>query len=168
MRARALCVLGLAATLAGCGGGGSSKVDKGGFTADERQAAQDALNALSQTAVATTAVQNVGVIGYPQTCVVHLQARKPLTFKLFLSWASPPEANRSFYSWLKAVIGPEGLKRDYAFSAGNETELAALRSHIGNATARPWEPCEITNIGTFSLVPVGFNPAARPGRNMHG
>ena len=167
MRRLPLAFVALAAVLAGCGGG-SSAVDRGGFTASERSAAQDALNALSQTAVATTAVQNVGVIGYPMTCVVHMQAKKPLTFKLFLSWASPAEANRSFYSWVKAVIGPDGLKRDYSFSAGNETQLADLQSRVGNATAKPWEPCEITNVGTFSLVPFGFNPTAQPKRTAHG
>jgi hypothetical protein len=154
--------------LAGCGGQGSRQFDRGGFSAAERQAAQTALDALSQTAVATTAVQDVGVIGYPTRCVVHLERRKPLTFKLLLTWKAAPSSNRNWYSWVRAVIGPEGLKRDYSFRAGNDFTVRELQSHVGNAFSKPYEPCEITNIGTFSLIPFSLAGRAPTGRSMHG
>jgi hypothetical protein len=167
MTAIRILVVGLAsgAMLAGCGGNGDQKVDEGGFTAAQRSAAQTALVILSNTAVATTAVQNTGVIGYPTTCSVHLQARKPLTFKLFLSWK---DLTRPSYAWLQAVIGPEGLKRDYSFSAGTETNAAAVKSHAGNALSKPFQPCEITNIGTFSIIPFSHANRSHAGKPVQG
>jgi hypothetical protein len=153
----ALGALAGAALLAGCGGGG--KVDRGGFSAGDRRAAQAALDLLTQTSVKTVAVNLIATVGVPAACRVHIEARQPLTFKLFMSWI-PTRGSSRTYAWLQAVIGPDGLKRDYAFHVGNETSAAAVKSHYGTAFAKPYEPCEVTNINTFSLVPFGAKVAA--------
>jgi hypothetical protein len=150
--------------LTGCGGKqAGSGTDEGGFAASERTAAQTALDSLNQTAVATTAMQNTGDIGYPTICTVHLVTKKPLAFRVFLAWKA---TTRRWYSWLQASIGPSGLAGHYSFRAGNEASATALNAHVGNALNKPFEYCEITNAGTFSLIPFAQGHAAHPGRGV--
>jgi hypothetical protein len=138
------------AFLAGCGG--SAKVDSGGFTAGDRKAAQKALDTLSKTAVLTAAVNLVATVGVPDACRVHIERRDPLTFKLFMSWI-PDEGSLRTHAWLQAVIGPDGVKRGYRFRSGYEDTRAAVEARYGNAFQKPSEPCEVTNVNTFYLVP---------------
>jgi hypothetical protein len=141
-----------AAVLAGCGGDGS--VDRGGFTAGDRKAAQDALGVLARTAVWGTAAKVSYTQGKPPTaCVIHIQKAKPLTFKVLMTWIPVQGFNTGrTYAWLEAVIGPEGLKRDYHFRFGNELTENALKTRYGDAFAKPVEKCLVLQNNKFGLL----------------
>jgi hypothetical protein len=145
----ALCAVALAA----CGGGGT---DRGGFTSGDRKAAESVLALLAQTAVYTSAVKTSYTQGFPPTaCVVHIEKRRPLTFKVFMSWVpqlTPGEAQGRTYAWLEAVIGPQGLKQDYSFRTGNEATEAALKTRYKDAFAKPVEKCLVLQNQRFALL----------------
>jgi hypothetical protein len=137
--------------LPACGG---SKVDAGGFTSSDRSAAEQALAQLANTAVWTTAAKATYTEGFPPTkCVVHIQKRKPLLFDVFMTWVPPPNANRT-YTWLRALIGPDGVRGDYSFDYGNEVSQAALTSHYGSAFAKPVLNCLVLVNRKFALLPA--------------
>jgi hypothetical protein len=142
-----------ALALAGCGGGGK---DNGGFTSGDRKAAENVLALLARTAVYTAAVKTSNVQGFPPTaCVVHIEKRKPLTFKVFMSWIPnlpPGGVQTRSYAWLAAVMGPQGLKQDYSFRTGNEPTEVALRTRYKNAFAKPVEKCLVLQNQRFALL----------------
>jgi hypothetical protein len=142
--------------LAGCGG---SKVDSGGFTASQFKAAEQALTFLGQTSVYDDALKTSDTEAeVPTTCTVHLEEKKPLTFKVFLTWipniANTGKGNLRAYSWVEAVLGPDGLKQNYSFHAGNEASEALLESKYGDAFAKPVEKCLLLQNRQFGLLPA--------------
>src|SRR5712691_4032332 len=125
-----------AVVLAGCGGGGGGRVDSGGFTASQFDAARNALTLLGQTSIYDAALKlSYTQADVPTACVVHIEQQQPLTFKVFMTWVpnttalggGPAAAAQRSYSWLEAVIGTSGLKGDYSFHQGNELSMADLR-----------------------------------------
>jgi hypothetical protein len=149
-RLAALALLGL--TLAGCGG--KQAVDRGGFTADDRKAAAKALAILGDTAVWTTAAKATYTQGFPPTrCAVHIQSRDPLTFDVLMTWVPQRNVNRT-YTWLQAVIGPDGVDGDYKFDYGNEVTQTALESHYGTAFSKPMLKCLVLVNRKFGLLPA--------------
>jgi hypothetical protein len=139
-----------AALLSACGGGRG--VDAGGFSAGDRKAARAVLTLLAQTAVYVTATETSYTEGFPPTaCAVHIETRKPLTFKVFMSWVPPRGTNRT-YSWLQAVIAPEGLKQAYSLHFGNEISERDLQAHYGSAFAKPVEKCLVLQNEKFGLL----------------
>jgi hypothetical protein len=161
-----LTVIGIVCTfvLAGCGGGGGGKVDSGGFTASQFNAARNALTLLGQTSVYDAALKlSYTQAEVPTACVVHIEQEKPLTFKVFMTWVPNKTslgvgkvgtALRSF-SWLEAVIGAQGLKSDYSFHQGNELSMADLKTHYGNAFSKPVHRCLVLQNQKFGLLPSG-------------
>jgi hypothetical protein len=146
-----LLVLAGVALLAGCGG--SSKVDRGGFTAGDRKAAEEVLGILAQTSVWDTAAQVTFTNGSPPAaCTLHIVQTKPLTFRLFVSWIPQAGLNRR-YAWLQAVVGPEGLKQDYSFRLRYARTEKALKAHYGDAFTKPFERCLVLANGRFALLP---------------
>jgi hypothetical protein len=151
----------LAAALAGCGGG--SKTDAGGFTASDFRGAQKALDALAQTSVYDAALDITQTAAEdPTACVVHVESRDPLLFRVLLTW-KPNTANlggsveqgaggRTF-SWIVAVIGPNGIHGEYSFHQGNELTNAALKAHYGDAFSKPLEKCLLLQNQAFGLLP---------------
>lgn len=144
------------ALLTGCGG---SKVDSGGFTASQFKAAQQALAFLGQTSVYDDALKTSDTEAeVPTTCTVHLEQKNPLTFKVFLTWipniANTGKGNLRAYSWVEAVLGPDGLKQNYSFHAGNETSEALLQSKYGDAFDKPVEKCLLLQNRQFGLLPA--------------
>ena len=159
-RVQALLLIGLAlamvALLAGCGG---SKVDSAGFTASQFKAAETALTFLGQTSVYDDALKTSDTEAeVPTTCTVHLEKKSPLTFKVFLTWipniANTGKGNLRAYSWVEAVLGPDGLKQNYSFHAGNETSEALLESKYGDAFDKPVEKCLLLQNRQFGLLPA--------------
>jgi hypothetical protein len=144
------------AALSGCGGGGT--VDKGGFTLDDRNAASKVLSLLAKTSVYTAAMKMSLTQGAPPTdCLVHIQTRKPLTFRVFMAWVSQRpqsevEAQARAYSWLDAVMSPEGLKDDYELRSGNETTEAALRAEYGDVASKPVNKCLVLQNQRFGFI----------------
>jgi hypothetical protein len=144
-----------AAALAGCGTGGT---DKGGFTAGDRDAAAKVLGLLARTSVYTAARTMSLTQGSPPTeCLVHIQTRKPLTFRVFMSWVSqrPPgkvNAQARAYSWLEAVMGPQGLKQDYTLRSGNEVTEQALKAQYGDVLSKPVDKCLVLENQRFALL----------------
>ncbi len=147
----------LALALAGCGGGG--KVDSGGFTASQFQAAQQALNFLGQTSVYDDALKTSDTEAeVPSTCTVHLESTKPLMFKVLLTWipniANTGKGALRAYSWVEAVLGPGGLAQNYSFHAGNEVSQALLATKYGDAFNKPVEKCLLLQNRQFGLLPA--------------
>jgi hypothetical protein len=142
--------------LAGCGG---SKVDSAGFTASQFKAAEQALGFLGQTSVYDDALKTSDTEAeVPTTCTVRLEQKSPLTFKVFLTWipniANTGKGNLRAYSWVEAVLGPDGLKQNYSFHAGNETSEALLQSKYGDAFDKPVEKCLLLQNRQFGLLPA--------------
>ena len=162
MRALALAALaaGLVLAVSACG---SAPTDKGGFTASEFTDAQKALGALAQTSVYDVALDITETAAEdPTACVVHIETSDPLTFKVFMTWipniknlggtVAQGAAGRAF-SWIRAVIGPDGLQGDYSLHEGNETTLKALEAQYGDAFNRPLEHCLLLQNQAFGLLP---------------
>lgn len=154
LAALAVGVLAAVLVLVGCGSN-AQQVDRGGFTSDDRKAAQKALAALGETAVWTTAAKATYTQGFPPTrCVVHIKNHDPLMFDVLMTWVPEQRnANRTF-TWLQAVIGPNGVNGDYSFDYGNEVSLAALESHYGDAFSKPVLKCIVLINRKFALLPA--------------
>ena len=93
------CAVAAVVALAGCG----SSVDAGGFSSSDRAAAQDALDALQGSNIATQLIDLTATAGLaPAACRVHLQSRKPLAFKVYVFWV--PFSGPQSYSWLDMTV----------------------------------------------------------------
>jgi hypothetical protein len=160
MRLKTATALGLAfvvAVLAGCGGSGAA--DANGFTPGDRKAAQNALTSLAQTSVYDAALKISLTQAEPPTkCVVHIETAKPLTFKVFMAWQPNAEIVAAgyarSYSWLEAVVGPDGVNGDYSFHQGNELTEGDLTARYGNAFAKPAAKCLVLQNRKFGLLPA--------------
>jgi hypothetical protein len=145
---------------AGCGG---TSTDAGGFTANEFRDAQRALDVLAQTSVYDAAIEITHTAAEdPTACVVHLESKNPLTFKVLMTWKPnianlggtiSQRASGRLYSWITASIGPQGLVGDYSFHEGNELTLKALEARYGDAFTRPVEKCLLLQNDAFGLLP---------------
>ncbi len=144
----------------GCGG---TKTDSGGFTPQEFRNAQKALDALAQTSVYDTALDITQTAAEdPTACVVHLESRKPLLFRVLMTWkpnsknlggtVAQGAAGRTF-SWIVAMIGPNGIHGEYSLHEGNELSLKALQAHYGGAFSKPVERCLLLQNQAFGLLP---------------
>jgi hypothetical protein len=144
-----------AVAAAGCGAG---KTDEGGFTRSDRDAAAKVLGLLARTSVYTAAAKMSLTQGHPPTdCFVHIQTRKPLTFRVFMTWvsarpASEVEAQARAYSWIEAVMGPKGLKQDYTLRSGNEISETGLRAQYGDVAEKPVDKCLVLENQRFALL----------------
>jgi len=117
---------------------------------------------LAHTAFYTAAEKSTYTEGFPPTaCVVHIEQRKPLMFRIFMSWVPPltpaqveaQGVNARTYAWLEAVIGPQGIRRDYRFRSGNELTKAALTARYGSVFEKPVERCLVLQNQRFALLP---------------
>jgi hypothetical protein len=144
--------LGAVTGLAGCGGSG---VDGGGMSASDRAAAQQALDTLKDTSVATIAIQISGTTGLPTTCRVHLVQRNPWKFELFMGWKPTNQAaTGNTYSWLKVLVDRNGPDQR-TWHLGTSPHASALTAATGDALSKPYERCEILGAGAIKAVPVG-------------
>jgi hypothetical protein len=139
------------ATTAGCG----STADLGGFTRGDRAAAQSALDTLQQTSIPTTLVVLTNTAGtVPTVCRVHLESVRPRTFALFVFWRPSKRAVGGTYTWFRATI-LDHVRQD-TFHTGYVSrragEASVLKSHRGDAFAKPSEPCEILMNGYLRLL----------------
>jgi hypothetical protein len=146
-----------AALVAGCGGSG--RVDSNGFTASERKAARTALAVLAQTSIYDAALKiSLTQAEVPTRCVVHIEQKNPLRFKLFLAWVPDPavlaKGYLRSYTWLEAVIGTDAFKGDYSFHQGNELNEAGLQAHYSDAFAKPAAKCLVLQNRRFGLLPA--------------
>jgi hypothetical protein len=154
------CGLVCASALAGCGG---ASTDTGGFTSSQFSNAQRALGALAQTSVYDTALDITQTAAEdPTACVVHIQSANPLMFEVLMTWVPniknlggsvTQQAASRAYSWITALIGPDGVQGKYAFHEGNEATLQALEAHYGNAFSKPVEKCLLLQNDAFGLLP---------------
>jgi hypothetical protein len=146
--------------LSGCG---SSSTFQGGFSASDYTAGQKALATLAQTSVYDAALEiTLTAAEDPTACVLHIENHNPLTFKLFMTWIPNPknlggtvkqQAAARTWSWIQAVIGPQGLQGDYSFHEGNELSLGALQARYGDAFSQPVEKCLLLQNEAFGLLP---------------
>jgi hypothetical protein len=91
------------AALAGCGSGG---VDSGGLTADDRMAAQAAMDALRDSNIPIQLVNITDTVqSVPAACRVRLVSRKPSTFRVYVFWV--PWLGSQPYTWLDMTIGKD-------------------------------------------------------------
>jgi hypothetical protein len=153
-------VLVCAGLTAGCG---AAQTDSGGFTVSQFTDAQKALAALAQTSVYDTALDITQTAAEdPTACEVHIQATNPVSFSVFMSWI-PNQANlgggvlqqaaaRTF-SWIRATIGPQGLRGNYSFHEGNALTLRGLQAQYGDAFSKPVERCLLLQNDAFGLLP---------------
>lgn len=146
------CVLALVAC------GSKPKVDSGGFTADERAAAQTALAQLRLTAIPRTVV----AISYrsgqgPNTCVVIPAPGGSGRFDLVLAWQQLKPDYRSVpESLLEATIGGTSAKAvrfNVTSFGGKIPESTRVKaSLVRAAVARPAEQCEVLESGQLELI----------------
>jgi hypothetical protein len=140
------------AVLAGCGE--SSQVDQGGFTANERKAAQRVLDSLRVTSIPTALVTLTHTAqSAPSVCRVHLESKNPRTFTLFVFW-TPFNVEDAPYTWLAARLREHVLEDSIhvGHSDANASKAEVLRSHAGNAFAKPVETCQVLMNGYLRLV----------------
>ena len=88
----------------------------------------------------TTAAKATYTQGFPPTrCVVHIKNHDPLTFDVLMTWVPEQRNANRTYSWLQAVIGPNGVDGDYSFDYGNRGleggARVALRGRVREARA---------------------------------
>jgi peroxiredoxin len=151
-----LTALAIAASLAACGGGGVGGVDKGGFTQEQRDAAQAGLDTLQHMSVSAIVVQTTTTEGLP-FCRVHLVRKSPATFELLLAWIPRGQfstsATSNRYAWLRTTLNAQGPDiRTWAF--GNSADFATLKKSYGDALSQPVEPCVILNSGRLQVTRV--------------
>jgi hypothetical protein len=152
--------------LTGCGGGG---VDSGGLSSSDRKAAQNVLDTLQNTSIPTTLVSLTATAGLvPQACRVHLESRKPSTFKLFVFWkpyvppgyapatnAGADDVQQQSYSWIAATIG-DNVNND-TFHLGHAPSALprakVMASNAGNVFSKPGARCQVLQNGYLRLLP---------------
>lgn len=142
--------------MAGCGS--KQSLDPEGFTTAQRQAAQTALDRLSETSLARTVV----AISYrsgqaPNTCTVIPVAGRDGAFRLVLAWQGLKPAYRSVpQSLLEATIGGASSRsvRFHVSSFGTTTpESASVKASLARAAlAKPAAQCEVLQGGELQLV----------------
>jgi hypothetical protein len=137
------------AVLAACGGG--SNVDRGGFTAGDREAAQAALDSLRQTSIPSTLVTlTTTAAAAPSLCKVHVASTKPRRFRLVVFWTPwNPKDTRSTYTWLEATLGEDVLQDTFhvEHSDGNKAKPTVAE------LPRPVDQCEVLMNGYLRLRP---------------
>ena len=99
--------------LAGCGEG----VDSGGLTANDRNAAQAAMDALQASNISRQLVTLSNTAGRaPAACRVRLESKNPATFEVYVFWV--PYIGPLSYTWLNMRI---------------EKNVAEDKFHLGSA-----------------------------------
>ncbi len=138
--------------LTGCGSGG---VDAGGFSSSNRNAAQNALDTLQSTSVSTIILQLSATNEIPAICRVHLESRKPLTFKLFLAWIPRGQFRQSetgnVYSWLQILLNRDGVTGNN-WHVVSSPRKATLEAAYGDALSKPFDRCEILAGGGVKVL----------------
>jgi peroxiredoxin len=141
--------LAIMAAVGGCGGSGAGGVDKGGFTQEQRDAAQAGLDTLQHTSVSAIVVQTTTSRGLP-VCRVHLARRKPAIFELLLVWipkgqySTAQTGNR--YAWLTMTLNEVGPDLS-TWHFGNSADYSVVKQAYGHALSPPVEPCMILSNG---------------------
>jgi hypothetical protein len=144
--------------LSGCGGGGES-VDAGGFTADERDAAQQALDHLRQTRLPGRVV----AISYqsgeaPATCIVLPEPDRDGVFRLLLAWEPSRPAYRTLpRTLIEATIAAKGPVPFHVstYSSRLPEPPSVKATLVRAALANPSEDCEVLESGRLRLVAPG-------------
>lgn len=158
MPRRALCLAIVPLVLAACGSG--SGVDGGGFTADQRTAAQAALDLLQRTGIPRSVVAiSIQAGQAPTTCIV-LPTAAPERFTLVLAWKPDRRAYIAVpQSVLEATIGRSvaGIRFHLtSFGGGGSNpapEPARVAATLVRASlAKPAERCEVLENGHLRLV----------------
>jgi hypothetical protein len=147
---------GLASALlpAGCGG---AAVDRGGFTAKERELAQARLDTLRQTAIPGALLQITTVTRkLPDVCRIHFAPASPKTFKLFLFWAPTDPLNKSAtYTWFEATLRDQAVYHTFhiGYAAQRLAKARVLKAHADDVFAKPTKRCQILGNGYLRLLP---------------
>jgi hypothetical protein len=119
-----------AVVLASCGGGG---VDSGGLTASDRNAAQAAMNALQPSNIPRLLVSLSFRAGLPPAaCRVHLESKKPRTFKVYVFWI--PLLQAESYSWLDMTLTKDVSNDKFHMGAESVRPVEVRRSGPGGKT----------------------------------
>ena len=160
--------VGDAVLLAACGlalsaCGSKSSVDKGGFTAAQRQSAQTALDLAARTAITRNVLNLSFQTGQaPNGCSVLPQSGSDETFHLFMSWDPTRPAYRSMpHSVLEATISVKSAASDTfhvtSFGGqGGKPEPPEIKASIARvALTRPAEQCQVLQDGRLQLVATG-------------
>lgn len=138
---------------AGCGGH-SQGLDRGGFTTSERSAAQTGLDTLFRTSITSIVVSNTTSKGIP-ACRLHLEQKRPATFRLFIVWNPRGQfaraATGNIYSWLSVLLRQEGPNLQ-TWHLANIASAAAVTQQFKQAASTPVEPCQILNSGRIRLI----------------
>lgn len=149
----------LAACVLACAACGSKQsVDSGGFTADERKAAQAALDRLQQTMIPKTVVGvSIQSAQAPRICSVLLQPGSPGLFKLFVAWKPSAAAYRFVpQTLLEATIGQAKVKdvQYHVTTFGGRVPVpASVEATLVRAVeSKPAERCEALENGQLRLV----------------
>jgi hypothetical protein len=151
-----------ACALASTACGSKPKVDSGGFTAAEREAAQTALDGLQQTPIPRAVVAISYQAGQaPTTCIVLPKAGAEGIFKLFVAWKpNRPDFMAVAQNVLEATIGESPSKSDQfhitSFGGGGldpKPEPANVAADLVRAVlAKPSETCEVLENGHLRLA----------------
>jgi hypothetical protein len=151
-----------ACALASTACGSKPKVDSGGFTAAERQAAQTALDLLQRTSIPRTVVATSFQSGQaPTTCVILPKAGAKGIFKLFVAWKpNRPDFMSVAQSALEATIGESSSTNDQfhitQFGGGGlhpKPEPVNIAADFQRAVlAKPAETCEVLENGHLRLA----------------
>jgi hypothetical protein len=159
-----LALLGMAAVtsavvLTACGGGGGG-VDRAGFTAGDRAAAQAALDSLRSTSVPTTLVQETGIAAaVPDVCQIRVQGGTPARFELFLFWTpakiSDPVlgAGDAAYTWFQATLSANTVEDTFHLGHANAKlpRTQVLNAHSGDVFSKPSARCQLLMNGYLKL-----------------
>jgi hypothetical protein len=143
-----------ALALAGCSP--NDGVDAGGFDADQRAAAQNALDRLEQTALP----RRVVAISYqsgeaPATCIVRPVAGMNDVFTLLLAWKPSRPAYRKLpRTLIEATIAEHEPVRFHVstFSSQRPEPPAVKAALVRAALSHPSEQCEVLEDGQLRLA----------------
>jgi hypothetical protein len=162
----------MAVLLVGCG---SQAVDSEGFTTQERNDAQTALDGLQKSNLPIQLVNLTLVAGAVPTCRVHLASRNPNKFDVYLFWI--PYNRGHTYTWVTMKLAKDPTKDRFdletapgSISASGKTaapavavgpspiqrkrDQAVLRAHAGAAFSKPAARCQLLMNGYLRLLPA--------------
>jgi hypothetical protein len=143
--------------LVGCGNG--PQVDRGGFTAGDREAARTVLDGLRRTSIPTALLSlSTTAAAVPAICRLRLASTNPRTFKLFLFWIPKnARAMQTTYTWLEATLREQVLQDSFhiGHSDGTAPKAKVLKAHSGDAFSKPVEQCEVLANGYLRLTVDG-------------